>query len=242
MSKRIYDNLPDGIKPELKASNAKELIFDNKNGTGLKSKIKCMTAGSDGVGRSDTFNNLHISELAFWGNGAKETAIGLFQSVPNLPNTMIIIESTANGYEYFKSLWDLAVKGESDFIPIFVGWNEMIEYQMPYTGFELSKKEKELQELYSVTLEQLTWRRWCIQNNCGGDEEQFTQEYPINSQEAFLSTGTCPFNKEKIINRLQVIPKPLKTGYFTYKYDGLKHCYDESKLVQPEDVFDELQN
>lgn len=222
MSKRMYDNLPDKIKPELKASNAKELIFDNKKGTGLKSKIKCMTAGSDGVGRSDTFNNLHISELAFWGNRAKETAIGLFQAVPNLPNTMIIIESTANGYEYFKSLWDLAVKGESDFIPIFVGWNEMVEYQMPYTGFELTKKEKELQQLYNVTLEQLTWRRWCIQNNCGGDEQQFKQEYPINPQEAFLSTGTCPFDKEKIINRLQAIPKPLKIGYFTYEYDGLK--------------------
>lgn len=222
MSKRIYDNLPNNLKPELKASNANELIFDMKNGTGLKSKIKCMTAGSDGVGRSDTFNNLHISELAFWGNGAKETAIGLFQAVPNLPNTMIIIESTANGYEYFKSLWDLAVKGESDFIPIFVGWNEMLEYQMPYTGFELTNKEKKLQQLYNVSLEQLTWRRWCIQNNCGGDEQQFIQEYPINPQEAFLSTGTCPFDKEKIINRLQVISQPLKVGYFTYEYDGLK--------------------
>ena len=222
MSKRIYDNLPNAIKPKLKASNANELIFDSKEGLGLKSKIKCMTAGSVGVGRSDTFDNLHISELGFWGNSAKETATGLFQAVPNLPNTMIIIESTANGYDYFKSLWDMAVKGESDFIPIFVGWNEVAEYQMPYTGFSLTKKEKELQQLYNVTLEQLTWRRWCIQNNCGGDESYFMQEYPINPQEAFLSTGTCPFDKEKIINRLQVIPKPLKVGYFIYDYDGLK--------------------
>jgi hypothetical protein len=45
MSKRIYDNLPVEMKPSLKASNAKELIFDNEQGTGLKSKIKCMTAG-----------------------------------------------------------------------------------------------------------------------------------------------------------------------------------------------------
>lgn len=222
MSKRIYDNLPEQMKPALKASNAKELIFDNENGTGLKSKIKCMTAGSTGVGRSDTFNNLHISELAFWGNNAKETAIGLFQAVPNLPNTMIIIESTANGYEYFKELWDMAIKNESDFIPIFVGWHEMPEYQMLYTGFKLTDKEKKLQELYNVTLEQLAWRRWCIKNNCGGDEEIFKQEYPINPQEAFLASGTCPFDKEKIINRLQKIPNPLKIGYFIYEYDGLK--------------------
>lgn len=219
MSKRMYDNLPDNMKPSLKRSNAKELIFDNDEGTGLKSKIKCMTAGSSGVGRSDTFNYLHISELAFWGNNAKETTIGLFQAVPNLPNTMIVIESTANGFEYFKELWDMAVKGESDFIPVFVGWNELTDYQMPYTGFELTDYEKNIQKLYNLSLEQLTWRRWCIKNNCGGDEQQFKQEYPINPQEAFISSGNCVFDKEIVINRIQELPKPLKIGYFEYKYD-----------------------
>lgn len=219
MSKRMYDNLPDNMKPSLKRSNAKELIFDNDQGTGLKSKIKCMTAGSSGVGRSDTFNYLHISELAFWGNNAKETTIGLFQAVPNLPNTMIVIESTANGFEYFKELWDMAVKGESDFIPVFVGWNELTDYQMPYTGFELTEEEKELQRIYNLSLEQLQWRRWCINNNCGGDEQQFKQEYPINPQEAFISSGNCIFDKQIVINRVQELPKPLKIGYFEYKYD-----------------------
>lgn len=216
MSKRMYANLPEEMKPSLKNSNAKELIFDNYEGTGLKSKIKCMTAGSDGVGRSDTFNNLHISELAFWVGDKKATMTGLLQAVPNLPNTMIIIESTANGFEYYKDLWDMAVNGESDFIPLFVGWNELKEYQMPYTGFELTEEEKKLQELYNISLEQLTWRRWCIANNCGGDVEQFKQEYPINPQEAFLSTGNCIFNKENVIARLQSTPKVLKQGYFTY--------------------------
>lgn len=219
MSKRMYDNLPDNMKPSLKRSNAKELIFDNDQGTGLKSKIKCMTAGSSGVGRSDTFNYLHISELAFWGNNAKETTIGLFQAVPNLPNTMIVIESTANGFEYFKELWDMAVRGESDFIPVFVGWNELTDYQMSYTGFELTDYEKNIQRLYNLSLEQLTWRRWCIKNNCGGDEQQFKQEYPINPQEAFISSGNCIFDKEIVINRVQELPKPLKIGYFKYKYD-----------------------
>ena len=176
MSKRMYDNLPREIKPSLKRSNAKELIFDNDKGTGLKSKIKCMTAGSSGVGRSDTFNYLHISELAFWGNNAKETTVGLFQAVPNLPDTMIVIESTANGYEYFKELWDMAVRGESDFIPVFVGWNELDDYRIPYTGFELTDYEKKIQKTYNLSLEQLSWRRWCIKNNCGGDVEQFKQE------------------------------------------------------------------
>ena len=224
MSKLMYDQLPEAIKPDKKASNAKELVFDKENGTGLKSKIKCFTAGGSGIGRSDTLNNLHLSELAFWTGDKKETLTGLLQAVPNDPDTMIVIESTANGYEYFKELWDDAVDGKNDFVPLFIGWNELQEYKMKYTGFELTKEEKELQKRYGLTLEQLTWRRWCIANNCGNDVEQFKQEYPINPEEAFISTGKCYFNKEKIIKKIKEVKdiKPIQQGYFDFKYNGLK--------------------
>ena len=216
MSKLMLDNLPEEMKPSIKRSNAQELIFDNDEGTGLKSKIKCMTAGTSGVGRSDTFDNLHLSELAFWEGDVTATLTGLFQAVPNLPDTMIIIESTANGFEKFKELWDQAVNGENDFIPLFVAWFELPEYSMPYSGFKLTKEEEELKELYNLTNDQLEWRRWCIRNNCQNDLEQFKQEYPSCPEEAFISTGKCVFDKEAIIKRLRYVPKPIKQGYFTY--------------------------
>lgn len=222
MSKTMLAHLPEAIKPEQKKSNAKELVFNNDNGTGLNSKIKCMTAGGKGIGRSDTFTALHLSELAFWEGNKKEIMTGLLQSVPNTPESMVIIESTANGYEYFKEMWDRAVAGESDFYPLFVGWNELKEYSMPYTGFELTQKERELQQKYNLTLDQLTWRRWCIANNCSGDTEQFKQEYPICPEEAFISTGRCYFDKSKIINRINEAPKPIITGTFACYYDGLR--------------------
>lgn len=222
MSKRIYDNLPKELQPEKKASNAKEIIFDNDKGTGLKSKIKCMTAGAEGLGRSDTFNNLHISELAFWPGNKKEAMVGLLQAVPNLPNTMVIIESTANGYEYFKELWDDAENGENDFIPLFVGWQELKEYTMPYTGFELTNEEKDLMKTYNLSLEQITWRRWCIRNNCSNDIQQFHQEYPMTPEEAFIASGTTVFDTMNIQRRLKELKQPLKIGYFVYDYDGLK--------------------
>ena len=224
MSKLMYDQLPDAIKPSKKASNAQELVFDNDNGTGLKSKIKCFTAGGKGIGRSDTLNNLHLSELAFWTGDKKETLTGLLQAVPNDPDTMVVIESTANGFEYFKELWDNSVAGKNDFVPVFIGWNELIDYQMPYTGFELTKEEKELQKTFGLTLEQLTWRRWCIANNCGNDIQQFKQEYPITPEEAFISTGKCYFEQENIIKRIQEVKdiKPVQQGYFDFEYNGLK--------------------
>jgi hypothetical protein len=222
MSKLMLEELPDEIRPSIKKSNAQELIFDNDTGTGLKSKIKCMTAGTKGVGRSDTYDNLHLSELAFWEGDVTATLTGLLQSVPNLPDTMIIIESTANGYEKFKELWDQAVNGESDFIPLFVAWWEMPEYSMPYSGFRLTKEEESLKELYNLTNEQLEWRRWCIRNNCQNDIDQFKQEYPSNPEEAFIGTGRCIFDKEAIINRLRYVPKPIKQGYFVYDEEAAK--------------------
>lgn len=217
MFKLMYEQLPIEMKPAKKNSNAKEFIFDNKQGTGLKSKVKCMTAGGDGVGRSDTFNNLHISEYAFWRGDKADTLTGLLQAVPDLPNTMIIIESTANGYEHFKDIWDKAVSGESSYKPLFVAWYELEEYQRRYTGFELTEYEERIKNLYNLTNEQLEWRRWTIANNFNGDVEMFKQEYPANPQEAFISTGSCVFDKEKIIERLQQIPKPIAIGQFEYE-------------------------
>lgn len=222
MSKLMLDCLPEDIKPSVKRSNAQELIFDNDNGTGLKSKIKCMTAGTSGVGRSDTFDNLHLSELAFWEGDVTATLTGLFQAVPNLPGTMIIIESTANGFEKFRELWEQAVNGESDFIPLFVAWHEMPEYAMPYSGFKLTDEEEKLKETYNLTNDQLEWRRWCIRNNCQNDLDQFKQEYPSNPEEAFISTGRCIFDKNAVIERLRYVPKPIKQGYFVYNEENAR--------------------
>lgn len=235
MSKLMYEQLPPELKPSVKASNAKELIFDDDTGTGLKSKIKCMTAGTSGVGRSDTFDELHLSELAFWQGDVSATLNGLFQAVPNLPDTMIIIESTANGYEKFKELWDKAVKGESDFIPLFVAWYEMKEYSMKYTGFKLTQEEEKIKEIYNLSNDQLEWRRWCIRNNCQGDIEQFHQEYPSNPEEAFISTGNCIFDKEQIALRLTTTPKHIKRGYFIYnEAEAIKGNMVDIKFVNDE--------
>lgn len=227
MSKLFYNELPSMLKPHRKASNAKELIFDAparvENIIGLNSKIKCATAGGDGVGRSDTFSNVHISEFAFWTGNKMETLNGLLQSVPSQPGTMVIIESTANGFDEFKRLWDAAVNKENDFIPVFFPWYELAEYQKLYDGFELTEEEKELRKRFSLSLEQLSWRRWCIKNNCGGDIDLFKQEYPATPEEAFIATGACIFDTQRIINRINDLSnyRPIKEGLFLYDYDGV---------------------
>lgn len=222
MSKIMYQSLPNKIKPQVLKDNQNELVFNNTDNTGLNSELKCMTAGSSGVGRSDTYKQLHLSEYAFWPGDKKATLNGLLQAVPNTPNSIVIIESTANGFEHFKELWDDAVEGNSDFIPVFFPWFKMPEYRMTYDGFDLTKEEKELKRIYDLDNEQISWRRWCIKNNCSNDVDMFKQEYPSNPEEAFLSTGKCLFNKEQVINRIQKLKDPLKKGYFKYNYNSQK--------------------
>ena len=219
MSKLFLEELPEQLKPKTKASNAKEIIFDDREGNGLRSKVKCMTAGGDGIGRSDTFQNLHLSEVSSWTH-AKEILDGLLQAVPNKPNTLIIIESTAKGYDYFKELWDKACDGENDFEPLFCAWWELDEYRLPCGELELTEEEQELKELYNLDNEQIAWRRWCIRNNCGNDVNTFKQEYPSCPEEAFLASGECIFDKDIIVSQIEH-NRPLisgwKCGEFEYK-------------------------
>ena len=230
MSKLFYDELPEEVRPMRKSSTAQEIIFENptldavekKANPGLRSRIRCVTAGGKGIGRSDTITNLHISEYAFWTGDKKETFTGLMQAVPSTPESMVIIESTANGYDHFKELWDMAVRKESDFVPLFFAWWEMPEYRMPVPpGTAWTAEERELKERYCLNDEQLAWRRWCIKNNCGGDETIFRQEYPSSAEEAFISTGECVFNSEAVRARIESAPEPLKVGRFEYSYDGV---------------------
>ena len=227
MSKLFYDELPAPVKPMLRASNAQELVFENPSKLrserearpGLRSRIRCATAGGRGIGRSDTLQCVHLSEYAFWPDGADgkaSTLAGILQAVPSLPGTMVVIESTANGFEDFKERWDAAVAGENDFEPVFFAWFENPDYSMPVVlGTEWTPEERDLKAAYQLTDEQLQWRRWCIANNCGGSLDMFRQEYPASPGEAFLHSGTGVFDNEQIVLRLERLPEPAGRGEFT---------------------------
>lgn len=230
MSKRFYDHLPEKIKPMQRSSNAQELVFDRPtryrgSGQGLNSRIRVATAGGDGIGRSSTLTAAHLSEFAFWPGDKLATLTGLMQAVPDRAGTIVVIESTANGYEEFKKQWDMAVEaqreGREGFIPVFFPWYEMDEYRRAVPpGFQRTAEEEALSQTFGLDDEQLAWRRWCISNNCGGDLNTFRQEYPATPDEAFIATGACVFDKESIVlRREQVRKEAWERGRFRVEYD-----------------------
>ena len=241
MSKLFYDELPEPIKPMLRTSNAQELVFENPTRSarekaerpGLRSRLRCATAGGKGIGRSDTLQCVHLSEYAFWpegSDGKAATLTGILQAVPSMPGTMVVIESTANGYEDFKDRWDAAVAGENDFEAVFFAWFENPEYVMePVPGTEWTPDELEMQARCGLTDAQLQWRRWCIANNCGGSLDMFRQEYPSNPDEAFLHSGTGVFDNEQVILRRETAPEPVKRGRFVWEED-MRYAWEDDPL------------
>lgn len=233
MHKRFLDNLPPPMKPQVAASNGYEIVFDrparSKAKTeGLGSRIKIATAGGTGLGRGSTVQYLHLSEYAFWPGDPDENYVALMQAVPDDPDTIVIIESTANGWNDFKEKWDAAVererRGELDgFLPVFFAWFEMDEYRRAVPpGFQRTPDEEELAARYGLDDGQLAWRRWAIVNNCGGDPDKFRQEYPACPEEAFLATGSCVFEQEQIIARMEEVRElSWNRGEFAVEYETM---------------------
>lgn len=253
MFKTYYENTPEELTPMRKRMNSQELLFENpttdeiekRRNPGLMSSIKVASAGNVNAGRSQTIQFLHASEVAFW-KDAKTLVTGLFQTVPNLSDTYIVLESTANGVGgFFYETWKAAERGENDFIPLFFAWFEEPTYSMKFDtegekkAFEgtLDKEELWLIEKFKLSLEQLKWRRWCIANNCYGDLNKFHQEYPSYPDEAFIASGRPRFSVEVLKDYLMAAKEG--TRYFLEK-TGLhedKNGYLEIWQMPKEDEF-----
>ncbi len=247
MSKLFYENLPEEIRPMKKYSNGKVLAFENPEADeskkainpGLRSKIFIATAGAGEVGRSATIHSLHVSELAFFPD-AKTTMLGLLQAVPDEKNTLVVLESTANGVgDFFHEMWQKAVKGENEFTPIFLPWFTDSGYTRPFftdgerqqfidevnsttkdnNSNTVRTYEYELMHKHNLTLEQMNWRKYTIQNKCQGDEYLFMQEYPSTAEEAFISSGRPKFPAH-VLKKYQTLQKEPKRGYLQEDKNG----------------------
>ena len=221
-AKYPYSQLPDILKPTEKFNNRKQLLFEKIN-----SSWAVDTATKD-VGRSRTVNFFHGSECAFWKDGIASIQAALGEAFTK--NCIKIYESTAKGYNDYQKMWDSGVH-----INCFFEWWKTKEYKITIPTEEM--KEEFIKNINSKTdwiFTRLKWLRddkkleteqlyWYYKKYEGYiDKELIKQEYPCTPREAFLLSGANVFDTEKLLKRIDELNKPLKTGYFTYKYDGNK--------------------
>lgn len=211
MVARYHEHSP--LKPHTGAANAKELLFDK-----LDSGYSVATAGQKAVGRSKTVQLFHGSEVAFWPNAADHFA-GVGQTVPDLPGTEMILESTANGVTgEFYERWQQAEAGIGDYIAFFSPWFWEPGYRRKVPeGFTLRHdkmegediSEAEYAALHELDLEQMAWRRAKLAEL--KDPMLFMQEYPATAEEAFQATGHDSFIKSNLVLKARkfVVMEPM---------------------------------
>lgn len=190
-TKDLWDNLSDGVKAfvnvKLIADNAKKFAFSNNSTIFIRVSF-----------RSATLQRLHVSEFGKIANAnpkrAKETQTGTLQALAK-GNTGVI-ESTAEGKNAFKTMWDNAVLAKEsgqatakDFYPIFLSWvddpdcvQEVDQVVDSHASEYFTKLEKQLGR--KLTRQQRNF--WVTQyRELGGD---IHQEYPGTPEEAFLAS------------------------------------------------------
>ena len=224
-AKYPHSQLPPCLRPTEKFNNRKELRFSTIN------SAWAVATATKNVGRSRTINFFHGSEAAFW-----QVPMGQIQAAmkPAFTPTgcIIIYETTANGFNDFKDMWDSGA-----YINCFYEWWRTDEYRH---SFESKQKEIEFEDLikngHDWISERLRWLRkhgldteqlyWYYNTYQGlTDKETIKQEYPCTPEEAFLMSGRPVFNIENIVKRIAFLrqkykKKPYKEGYFKFDWEN----------------------
>lgn len=211
MTERFHKLSPEEVRPVTGKSNAKELTFPF-----LDSGYKVGTAGSKGVGRSETVQFFHWSEVAFC-EGADEHLSGILQAVPDMPGTEIWLESTSDGMgNTFYLECVKAIKGKSEFEFIFIPWFWQDEYRKAAPpDFVPDKDEGLLIDQHGLDHEQLTWRRSKIAELNG--LARFKKEYPSSPEEAFEVAGAnvligSHLTRAAIVREVRQVEVPITWG------------------------------
>lgn len=153
---KSYEDI-NKVKVPLKYNSKTELF---NAATGARYTIG--TAKATEFGRSKTITNLHLSEAAFYPNLSK-----ILKGAGNavVPTGRFILETTANGYNEFKTLWDESIMGNKEFKPLFFRASDF------YTEEELNTKRRQ-----AIT------------------ESDYLQEFPETPSDAFQTSGRCYFD------------------------------------------------
>lgn len=222
------------LTPAKQRSDEKRLEFEK---TG--SRIMIDTANNATAGRKFTLQLVHLSEAAFYKN-FKALMQALIPSFSRTPDSIFIVETTANGINDFSTFyWKIKSLYEADpdsteWIVMFCSWEGHAEYAREFYNlalrdkFEnsLSLKESKLRKDHGLTLEQLHWRRTLIDDAFGGDDEKFEVEYPLTDKEAFKSTARQVFPAR--------LTDPQKVNIQTPKLRGEMELVDRRPAFMPD--------
>ena len=224
--KGMYTRLLANYPKEM-TDDGRELRFSSFEGSRNVSEIKgreCVVALSSAESqeaiRGYDIAMAHLTEVAFWRSTPTKSPESLIRavcgSVAMLPDSVIVLESTANGVgNYFHTEWLRSKAHLSDKEAVFVPWYEIEIYRRPVTDpmalwRKLDDYERRLWHDCGVTLEMLCWYH--------SKRREYTShalmkaEYPSNDIEAFSLSGRMVFDASLLDHMRRDCLPPIATG------------------------------
>jgi hypothetical protein len=182
--------------------------------TKVPSSLTWNTANSVKGTRGLAYTHLHATEAAFYDDS------GVFDSVLSClsddPENMAFIETTPNGTEgpgaAYHELWQASVRGETEFLPIFLPWHDDPEYVKPAwmaKGAPKDDYEKYLMRDLKLGPERIAFYRYTLANKCSNRLDKWRREYPGTPEEAFEVTGVPVFDFEDTTAARTAAHKPV---------------------------------
>lgn len=226
------------LRPTL-STKAKGKVLETLSGHSSISVV----AADKAAGRSSTLRGLHASEVAFWKNPNETfTSMTSTISITN-PESMIFKETTANGFNDYKTMWDRDSAGNTGNAAVFIPWFKHEEYRIPEKNMpgKLPVMDEwiysKLREHPEISDAQILWywRRACTM----ASKADVLQEYPFDPVDAFKSSGQSVFDTdliEKRKNAYASAPKPTY-GRFTAR---LEWSRDNSSISVSRQEFEEM--
>lgn len=170
------------------------------------SRLTLCTALNPDAARGADYMMAHLSEVAYWPDGGERDASELVRavcsSIPRVPESAIIMESTANGPgNLFHSEWRRAVEGRRDKTAVFATWHE-VEYNAEPLRMTHEKTWRLLTDYerrlwgppLNLSLEQIYW--YHNQVRAQSSHQAVKREYPVTPEEAFSAAGLMVFDPD----------------------------------------------
>lgn len=161
----------------------------------------------------------HCTEVANY--GSKEGFDSFLESLATThPNRLLIVESTAKGFNWYRDLWIAMKKDAHTCAAVFVGWwskdlssIKKTDPRYPAFDYDPTGDEQELIDAveseynFKISMEQLAWYRWRASQD-DADINTLYQNQPWTEGQAFVMSGFSFFATRVLQADLQRIQDP----------------------------------
>lgn len=173
--------------------------------------------------RSFDFKMAHLSEVGLWrvtdGRTPNDLAQSIRAGIPDVPYSLIVLESTAKGVgNFFHQEW-LAAKESGGYTPVFVAWFEIELYQQEVKSYArlfnaMTDYHWWLFDVKGATLEAIAWYI-TFQRREQYSDWRMKSEFPSDDIEAFQSTGRRAIPQHYVSYARQNVRAPAHVGELT---------------------------